>query len=95
MCERALGKNSGSLESVPDHLKTQQMCNSAVSEDPYYLQFVPDWFVTQGQVKIWHKSHDSDRDELIEWYEAYKKRKAQKAQIDKELLPITWYPSRW
>ena len=34
--------------------------------------------------------HDKDR--LIEWYDGYKKRKA---QIKKELIPITWHPSRW
>ena len=34
-------------------------------------------------------------DKLIEWYEGYQKRKAQKAQIKKELMPIAWHPSRW
>ena len=34
-------------------------------------------------------------DRLIKWYEDYKKRKAQKAKIKKELIPFTWHPSRW
>ena len=38
---------------------------------------------------------DDDYDELIEWYEAYQKRKAQKALIKEELIPIAWHPSRW
>ena len=32
---------------------------------------------------------------IFEWHEGYKKRKAQKASINKELLPIVWRPSRW
>ena len=32
---------------------------------------------------------------VIEWYDGYKKRKAQKAQIKKDLIPIAWHPSRW
>ena len=31
----------------------------------------------------------------MEWYEGYKKRKAQKAKIKEELIPIAWHPSRW
>ena len=49
------------------------MHNEAVDWRLYLLQHVPDWFVTQ-QVKPWHN------DILIEWYEGYKKRKAQKAK---------------
>ena len=33
-------------------------------------------------------------DNFLEWYDGYKKRKAQKAQIKKELMPIAWHPSR-
>ena len=36
--------------------------------------------------------HNYDR--LIKWYEGYKKRRAQKGQIKKELMPITWHHSR-
>ena len=32
---------------------------------------------------------------LIRWRNEYKKRKAQKAQVKKELLPIAWHPSSW
>ena len=32
---------------------------------------------------------------VIEWYDGYKKRKAQKAQIKKDLIPIASHPSRW
>ena len=50
----------------------------------------------QGQLKIWHDDDDYCKDdELIELYDGYKKRKAQKAKIKKELMPIAWHPSRW
>ena len=32
---------------------------------------------------------------FFKWYDGYKKRKAQKASIKEELMPITWHPSRW
>ena len=45
------------------------------------------------------KRHDNDDyyndDELIKWYNGYKKRKAQKALIKEELMPITWHQSRY
>ena len=72
------------------------MCDKAVKDDPSSLQFVPDWFVTQEQIDIWYDDdywyHD---DELMKWYEGYKKRKTQKAKIKEELIPIAWHPSRW
>ena len=38
---------------------------------------------------------DDDEDNLFEWYDGYKKRKAQKASIKEQLLPIAWHPSRY
>ena len=38
---------------------------------------------------------NDDEDHFFEWYEGCKKRKAQKAQIKKELTFIAWYPSRY
>ena len=60
MCEEAVGDIPWHLKHVPDHLKTQEMCNKAVDPRLYLLQHVLDWFVTQ-QVKPWHN------DKLIEW----------------------------
>ena len=63
--------------------KTISLCN------------VPDWFVIQGQVKIWCDGIDyCNNDEIVEWYDAYKKRKAQRAQIKEELISIAWHPTR-
>ena len=38
---------------------------------------------------------DDDEDKLFESYDGYKKRKAQKASIKEELLPIAWHISRY
>ena len=35
------------MRDVPDHLKTQKMCNKAVEEDPYQLGDFPDHLKTQ------------------------------------------------
>ena len=95
MCIKALEVDPWSLYDIPDCLKTQKMCDDAVRDDPSSLQFVPDWFFSQQQIDVWcdydYWYHD---DELIEWYEGYKKRKAQKAKIKEELIPIAWHPDR-
>ena len=70
---------------------------------PWHLKYVPDWFVTEQQLKLWYDYNDNeycddddddDEDNFFKWYEGYKKRKVQKASIKEELLPITWHPSR-
>ena len=48
------------------------------------------------QIKTWHDDDNyCNDDEIIEWYEGYKKRKAQKAKIKEVLLPLAWHPSRY
>ena len=50
--------------------------------DAFSLVCVPNWFVTEEQLKLWQDSYDwHNDDEVIGWYEDYKKRKAQKAKI--------------
>ena len=88
MCEKAVKERSYMLEDVPDHFKTQKMCDAVVMEDLLLLRYVPDQFVTQQQVKL-------RDDRLTGWYEGYQKRKAQKAKIKEELVPIAWHPLRY
>ena len=38
---------------------------------------------------------DDNEDKFFERYDGYQKRKAQKAKIKEELLPITWHPLRY
>ena len=72
------------------------MCEKAVKKYLCLLKYVPDWFVTDQQIKIWHDNdyHCND-DQLIEWHKGYQKLKTQKAKIKEELLPIAWHPSRY
>ena len=65
----------------------------AVEEDPGLLEYVSDRFVTEQQIGAWGDDDDYyDDHKLIEWHGDYLKRKAQKAQIKKELMPIFWHP---
>ena len=43
----------------------------------------------------WYWDWDCNDNEINEWYEGHQKRKAQKAKIKDELMPIAWHPSRW
>ena len=95
MCIKAVEVDSWQLDDVSDNFKKQEMCERAVKKYLRALEFVPDWFVAQEQVKLRHDYDDYHNDNyLIKWYEGYQKRKAQKAQIKKELMPIAWHPSR-
>ena len=69
------------------------MCIREVEAGLGLLEHVPGWFVTQQQLKIWHDDDDyCNDDKLIDWYNGFQKRKAQKAKIKEELLPIAWHP---
>ena len=95
MCDKTVEEGLGLLWPFPDQYMTQEMGDKAVEEDLCLLEYVPDWFVRQEQIDLWHDEHDYyDNDVLIEWYEDYQKRKAQKVSIKEELMPIAWHPSR-
>ena len=96
MCEKAVEEDPWRLYTVSDHFKTQEMCNKVVEVGPWQLKDVSDWFVTHELIKIWHKDYNyCTDDKIIEWYKRYEKRKAQKASIKEELLPIALHPSRY
>ena len=70
------------LKYVPDYFKMQEICNDVVEKKPYGLEYVPDWFVTQQQIKILRYDNDDWYDnDLTEWCDGYKKRKVQKGKI--------------
>ena len=54
------------------------MFDKAVGDDPFSLVCVPDWFVTQKQINLWHDDEVNDDDEFFRWYGGYQKRKAKK-----------------
>ena len=70
------------------------------------MQFVPNWFVTRDWVYMWYDDYyeddsghwdddDDDDDKCFEWYDEYKKLKAQKASVKEEPLPIAWHSSKY
>ena len=89
MCIEVVEKCPWLLTCVLDHFKTQEVCDKAIGAGSYILWHIPDWFVKQRPLEIRH-NYKCDK-----WYDRYQKRKAQKAQIKKDLMPIVWYPSRW
>ena len=94
ICNKVVEVDPWQLKDVPNHFKTQEMCNKAMRYYPFSLQFVPDWFVTQQQIDVWYDDNYVYDDEIIEWYDGCKARKAQKAKIKEEFSPIAWHPSR-
>ena len=74
------------MQLVPDQYVKQEVSADAVRDEPFSLQYVPDWFLTQQQIKIWHDDdYYCNYDKLIQWYDSCKKRKPQKAEIKDEL----------
>ena len=64
------------------------MYDKAIKGNPSSL-FIADWFVTQQQLDAWFDGHYwYHDDDITDWFEDYKKRKAQKAKIQEKLLPI-------
>ena len=49
MCERAVEDDPGTLEFVPDHDKTQGMCDKAVRDHFFSLKYVRDWFYDDSE----------------------------------------------
>ena len=70
------------------------MCDKVVRDrSPIFMEHVPHWIITEQQLKI--MGNHCNNIWFIKQYEGYKKRKARKTQIKKELMPIAWHPSRW
>ena len=52
--------------------------------------------MTQQRIKYLRDNKDDwYHNKVTEWHDGYKAGKVQKAQIKKELLPISWHPSRY
>ena len=94
MCDKAVKDNPFSMQFVPDWF---------VTKDCVYMWY-DDLYDDDGNnwdddgyydVDSDHWDNDDNEDKFLEWYDGYKKQKAQKASIKEELLPIAWYPSRY
>ena len=83
MCDAAVCMEPFLLAYVPNRFKTRKMCDKAIRNDYFSVRFVPDlfvpdWFVTQQWIKYFHDNNDNwYYNRIIEWYDGYKKRKAQ------------------
>ena len=96
MCDAATCIEPYLLASVPNRFKAQKMCDKVVRKERLSLLWVPNWFVTQQHVKYLQNDNDGWYDnKLIEWCDGYKKRKAVKAKIKNDSMPLAWHPSRW
>ena len=42
MCNEIMRTMPNPFHIIPDHFKTQEMCDKAVKDDPYSMQFVHD-----------------------------------------------------
>ena len=90
MCDETVKKSPWMLKHVPDQFVTQKMCDKVVKENPRVLELVPDQFVTQEMCNVAVK-----KSPCALWYRGYEQRKAQKAKIKEELMPVAWHPDRW
>ena len=94
LCNKAFDRSHSSFMYIPDCFKTQEMCS-----DKFYfsdeVDDIPDWFITLEMIEIFSRPCCAGCDfEFDEWFNSYKERKAQKAQIKAELLAIAWHPDR-
>ena len=51
MCDKAILETDGTLKSVPDCYKNQQLCDKAVDSYPDVLEFVPECCKTSKNVQ--------------------------------------------
>ena len=104
MCNEVMRTMPDAFHRIPDHFKTQEMCDKAVKNDSSSLEYVSDWFVTKEWMWMWYDDHydddgdhwddDENKDKFFEWFEGYQKCRGQKAKIKEELLSIAWHSSR-
>ena len=94
MCDEAVDKDPWNFKYVPDCFKTQEMCSDKFNSSEE-VDDIPDWFITLEMIEIGSRCCGAScDDEFDEWFNGFKERKAQKAQIKDELMPIAWHPSR-
>ena len=71
---KALEVVSCQLKDISDYLKTQRLCDNAVKDDLSSLQSLPDWFVTQQELDLWHDDNYWYHNySIFKSYESYQK----------------------
>ena len=61
MCNQAVGNNPNMLRHVPDHRKTQKMCDKSIEIEQFLLGCVLDCYKTQKMLK---KATEKDSSKL-------------------------------
>lgn len=64
MCIKEVEKYPWHLANVLHHLKTQKMCDDAISTEPYLLQYVSVCFINLKE--MWYEDFE-DWDKFGEW----------------------------
>ena len=67
MYNKAVRNNPWLIGRVPDNVKTHGICDKAIEDDPSFLQFIPDWFVTRVGIDMWCDGCYDGKDKLIEF----------------------------
>ena len=70
--DKAILENGGTLKSVPDRYKNQEMYNNAVDNYPHALEFVPECFMTQEMCDKAVNTHSSTIELVPECYKTQK-----------------------
>ena len=91
MCEKAV-ENHYPLRFIPDHLKTQGMCNKAVEKDPYNLKYVPNQFKTR---KMCEKAVEDDPETLKFVLNQYKAQWLCERAIEEDSYNLNFVPDRY
>ena len=82
--ERVVEEYLFSLMFAANRFKTKNMRNEVLKKCPWSLIYVVDWLVPSKTLE--NVNNDNDIKGLVEWFDDYKQCKAQKAQIEDELL---------
>ena len=68
MCHEAVRREPYALELIPDHFKTQEMCDTALKEDPYMLNDVPGRNLWRGSdERSMHTGINSCSGVILQW----------------------------
>ena len=85
------------LRCVPDHFKTQEMCDKAIMKDGSILRFVPDNFIKDFMFQrflIKGRNTPYGVEVVNNIIERLRLRKFFYVEIRDELLAIAWHPDR-
>ena len=83
------------MKFVPDQCKTQEVCDDTLGRRSNSMHYNSDWFVMQRLVEMWHDGDYCNNNGLVDWCSGYKQHKAWKKVIERQLIPIAWFPCQY